>query len=62
MEEEFLRDLNLNNQRLDNIISAFKGMMKIDPKTKRVGVSPIAKTGATRVEHDKSSKRLIERV
>jgi hypothetical protein len=63
VEEEFLKDLNLNNQRLDNIIASIKTIMKVDPKTKRVGVSPLAKNVGSRVvEKDKSSKRLIERV
>lgn len=63
IEEEFLKDLNNNNQRLDNIISSIKNIMKVDPKNKRIGVSPLARNSTSRaVEKDKSSKRLIERV
>ena len=61
MEEEFLKDLNLNNQRLDGIISLVKGVMKYDPKGKRVGVSPLKKIANKMVDKNKSS-RLIERV
>lgn len=61
MEEEFLKDLNLNNQRLDGIISLVKGVMKYDPKGKRVGVSPLKKITNKMVDKNKSS-RLIERV
>jgi hypothetical protein len=62
MEEEFLKDININNQRLDGIIAMVKGVMKYDPKGKRIGVSPLKKTSMKVVDKDKSSKRLIERV
>ena len=56
--------MNSNNQRLDNVINSVKGMMKVDPKGKRMGVSPLGKVAnhSRAVEKDKSSKRLIERV
>jgi hypothetical protein len=44
MEEEFLKDLNTNNQKLDNIIASVRGLMKIDPKARKAGVSPIGKS------------------
>ncbi len=64
MEEEgVLRDINNNNQRLDSIINCIRSLMKVDPKTRRTGVSPIAKSTQNRVnDRDKSNKRLIERV
>lgn len=59
VEEEFLKDITANNQRLDGIIAAVKGMMKFDAKNKRPSVSPLRKSV---VEKDKTSKRLIDRV
>jgi hypothetical protein len=46
MEEEFLKDLNINNQKLDTIIASVRGLMKIDPKMRKGGVSPMGKSNA----------------
>jgi hypothetical protein len=63
MEEDFLKDLNHNSQRLDSIIVSIRSLMRIDPKTKRPSVSPQCKsTNKRAVEKDTSSKRLIDRV
>ena len=63
LEEEFLKDFNLNNQRLDNIVNSVRTLVKMDPKTRRTGVSPLGKPNNKRVvEKDRTSKRLIDRV
>lgn len=63
VEEGLLKDINNNNQRLENIINSIKSLMKVDQKSKRSSVSPINKTSQHRgTDRDKSSKRLIERV
>ena len=63
MEEDFIKDINTNNQRLDAVINSIKNIMKIDHKTKRIGVSPLGKSNINKAtEKDKTSKRLIERV
>jgi hypothetical protein len=37
--------------------------MKVDPKSRKIGVSPIGRQATNKiVDKDKSSKRLIERV
>ena len=63
MEEEFIKDITTNNQRLDAIINSIKGIMKIDPKVRKMGVSPMTKNCLSKpIEKDKTSKKLIERV
>lgn len=63
VEEGLLKDINNNNQRLENIINSIKSLMKVDQKSKRSSVSPITKTPQQRgPDRDKSNKRLIERV
>jgi hypothetical protein len=60
VEEGLLKDINNNNQRLENIISLIKSLMKVDQKGKRSSVSPINKTIQLRgTDRDKSNKRLI---
>lgn len=59
MEEQFLKDLSLNNQKLDNLIASVRGLMKLDPKARKVGASPLGKGMAKVSEKKKSSKRLI---
>jgi hypothetical protein len=60
VEEGLLKDINNNNQRLENIISLIKSLMKVDQKGKRSSVSPINKTTQLRgTDRDKSNKRLI---
>ena len=48
MEEEFLKDLGHNNQRLDEIIASIRTLMKPDPRTKRGSVSPLSRPAAKR--------------
>ncbi len=63
VEEGLLKDINNNNQRLENIINSIKSLMKLDQKSKRSSVSPITKATQHRgADKDKSSKRLIQRV
>lgn len=63
VEEGLLKDINNNNQRLENIINSIKSLMKVDQKAKRSSVSPITKATQHRgTDRDKSNKRLIERV
>lgn len=63
MEEQFIKDLNNNNQRMDTLIASVRALMKSDSKTKRVGVSPSRCTTAKRgIQKDKSNKKLIQRV
>ena len=63
LEEDFLRDLHQNSQRLDNILNSVRNLVKMDPKTKRASVSPLGKPAVKRgAEKDKTSRRLIDRV
>ena len=49
LEQEFLKDINHNNQRLDNVLNSVRTLVKMDSKTKRNGVSPIGKSSVKRV-------------
>ena len=44
VEEDFLKDITANNARLDSIINAVKALMKNDPRSKKLTVSPLRKS------------------
>ena len=56
MEEEFMKDLQHNNSRLDHVINCVRTILKPESKNKRMGVSPLGRTNGTRVEKDKTNR------